>query len=994
MNPRPTIRVAHWLACTSAGLIAGAATQSVTEHAGAAPGTLLGATSLSLTLVAAVGLLKKRRVSTLGLIAFPLGVFHLETIEEGITWATHRTLGATTETWLLAALVLGASALPAILYAQQSTSSSSARSGAAPLSIGLLAGGLGLPPTLAATVGATLLWLAAREPRHRSTPLSRAPVSLSIPFTCMLAGAWLSTGWVHLRTVFNPTLSAFVVLAATAALASPLGKNVNRLLWSGVVGTALWSTNHLLSYAAPQLGALALAQAEPLWFIVPFVVLGLITGPLTYGLTLNSPTALVAFGIGLWAGPVVASQPHVPWIAVGLLGLASLFSSSPLPRVLGAALGATIILIDGWRPAPASILTRSAVWSQSSQTRQLAQWATDPEAMQVASHGLTDSGAFVTWRADEQSASGFAVELDGLNATDTGPQANAEEMVGHLAALLAPAREPMLVIGDAAGNVLRGLAAHPPGLVHVATPSPFALRSLASIDPVRSRLWLQPTHPLYPEHPARLISRMTPVAAIAEVLRAPWTDGSNWGMSSAHLGAIRRRLVEDGVYVLIIHTRFFNDGQVAEIGRMMTEEFDQVQLWLAPEGVESLTLVASDGDLNLSRLEERFAPARTALEQIGFPTAGSLAGAALLNSRGVAEWARRHAKPLTPHQIGDAAIERPTLHLTSVAEIAYDTQNIWTSGDAPSAEQVRKARLTWLKLIQQASSGDLEGAFSAAQSLAADHGEIGEASLTAIIMPHIEDGQRALRTATRGEPGSRHWDDALRFATTARMLAPSSHLPLTLLGDISLAQGRLPKAIKEYQSALAIKPDHIPALEGMARWARLSQSPKQAEQALRSTTRHAPRDWRTWHNLAVFLMEQDRTDEALKAAETSLGLAPATQAAPAIAMTTLLLDTGSPGAALLRADAVTKSHPDNAMSWYLRGRAHFDLNRAAEAEEDFRKAVLIDPDLVEARSGIGLLRAMSGDQKAAAAIFRDILNRDPGNSAARENLRRLGETGP
>ena len=226
------------------------------------------------------------------------------------------------------------------------------------------------------------------------------------------------------------------------------------------------------------------------------------------------------------------------------------------------------------------------------------------------------------------------------------------------------------------------------------------------------------------------------------------------------------------------------------------------------------------------------------------------------------------------------------------------------------------------------------------------------------------------------------------------MLAPSHHLPLTLLGDISLARGRLPKAVEHYQAALAVTPDHIPALEGIARWARLSQSPKQAEQALRTTTRHAPRDWRTWHNLGVFLLEQGRIEEAAKAVDSAVGLAPSDEAAPSIALTTILLDQGQSGAALLRADALTKSNPDNGLSWFLRGRAHYALNRMAEAEEDFRKAVLTDSDLVEARSGIGLVRAILGDNEAAAGVFRDVLKRDPGNAAARENLRRLGEAAP
>ena len=88
---------------------------------------------------------------------------------------------------------------------------------------------------------------------------------------------------------------------------------------------------------------------------------------------------------------------------------------------------------------------------------------------------------------------------------------------------------------------------------------------------------------------------------------------------------------------------------------------------------------------------------------------------------------------------------------------------------------------------------------------------------------------------------------------------------------------------------------------------RLNQSPKQAEQALRMTT-HAPRDWKTWHNLGIFLLEQGRIDEA-KAVDSAVGLAPTSEPAPGIALTAILLDQGQSGAALLRADALTKAHP-------------------------------------------------------------------------------------
>ena len=124
-------------------------------------------------------------------------------------------------------------------------------------------------------------------------------------------------------------------------------------------------------------------------------------------------------------------------------------------------------------------------------------------------------------------------------------------------------------------------------------------------------------------------------------------------------------------------------------------------------------------------------------------------------------------------------------------------------------------------MLSKANQGELEGAFQAAQSLASQHGQLGTTALESLIAPHIKDGRSALKRAINAGPTSPTWDDAARFATTARMLAPKSHIPATLLGDIALARGHADKAIEHYQFALSVDQTYIPALEGIARWARL-----------------------------------------------------------------------------------------------------------------------------------------------------------------------------
>jgi len=444
------------------------------------------------------------------------------------------------------------------------------------------------------------------------------------------------------------------------------------------------------------------------------------------------------------------------------------------------------------------------------------------------------------------------------------------------------------------------------------------------------------------------------------------------------------------MYVLAMHLRWWPDGGPASIAADLLSEFEHVQAWLPPQGVDTLIFVASDRAPAFLQLKNRFTHAATALGSLGFSAPESLAGSAVLGTSGVAAWAESAADTTLSDRLPTAIFERPTLHLGLFPQWMNAHPKPWVDGASAQVQQTRNARKSILEMLHAAATGRLEGAFEAAGRLSNDYGTLGRTALEALIAPHLKDGRAALQAASAAGPSSSAWDNATRFATTARMLAPKSTLPRTLQGDIAIARGHVPKAMEHYNSALAIDPAHIPALEGLARVARLLNEPVRAEQALRDATRHAPRSWKAWHNLGVFHLEQRQPDEALKTIEVATGLAPQGEVVPFLVLTQILLELEQNGAALLRAEQCVNIAPDNGLAWFLRGRAHYELGRWAEAENDFRKAVLTDSDLIEARSGIGLVRAILGDTAGATKIFRDILKRDSDNSAARENLRRLG----
>ena len=294
-----------------------------------------------------------------------------------------------------------------------------------------------------------------------------------------------------------------------------------------------------------------------------------------------------------------------------------------------------------------------------------------------------------------------------------------------------------MILGDKAGNVLRGVAAHPDGLTHISAPLPHALRQLASLDDVRERLWLQPTHPLYPEHPARLMSRMPDVPVVVEVTHAPWTDSANWGVDQRHIQTVSNRLLADGIYVLCAHTRYFPDGQVAAVGALLSDAFAFVQVWLPPEGADSAIFVASNAPIAADKIRARFGHGKTALETLGFPTADNLAGAALLGRAGIMTWSAQTSARLNASGISTATLERPTLHLGAITDRLNSDTQPWGTEDS---EAIASEECTDDLALhaQHASLGDMEAAFSTARDLSSRHGEIGASAVNALIAPHIK----------------------------------------------------------------------------------------------------------------------------------------------------------------------------------------------------------------------------------------------------------------
>ncbi|MFM2246793.1 MAG: hypothetical protein RL071_2867 [Pseudomonadota bacterium] len=705
-----------------------------------------------------------------------------------------------------------------------------------------------------------------------------------------------------------------------------------------------------------------------------------------------------ALGVALGASPLGDSGGGLSAVGLGAGAALLLLSDRRLSQAAGALTAAALGL--RWatvKAMPVAVLSVGQL--RSLRNDELWQRDLDARAAQEATFAqLGGHGGQAVWAA---GAALIEVELDGRPRSSAGPAAEAERLAGALAGLLAPRHERALLLGDDAGNVIVGAAPWPFLQLDSAAPAPAALRALAAASPALRARYLEPGVRLLPLHPSAVLRASTAQDVIVEVFDAAWADAAHPGPSAAELAAARARLAPDGVWIGVLHLDLLADGQAAAFAGAAAATFAHTQAWLPPRGADSLILVGTSAPLPLSRLEQRFAAQPAPLRALGFPTAAALASQAIAAGDALEGWAAVHPVPLDPERLSGALTTRPYLHLGGLAERTSSAAALWSLEGSATGLAVLDGRIDvrqrTLRVIAQAAKGDVRGVVEGTRDLGALGGAEAERALDGLIAPQLRQAEAALRRARTEGPTSSGWEEASRAATTARLLAPGAPAPLLLLAEVAVAQGNLSKADELFTAALSLDEGELTALFGLARVARARGDLVAAETRLLQATRLHPRETRAWHNLGVFWMEQGRLDEAEDALNHGAGLAGQDEPGPSLALGELALLRDQPGGALVWAERAVKisalrdDPKATGAALYLRGRAYFEMEQWDKAEDDLRAAVIADGQLVGARGGIGQLRARLGDLPGAIEAFKLVLQVDPNNAAARENLRRAEE---
>ena len=536
-----------------------------------------------------------------------------------------------------------------------------------------------------------------------------------------------------------------------------------------------------------------------------------------------------------------------------------------------------------------------------------------------------------------------------------GRGADSEAETVEILGLLSPESKNILLLQDLFGTASSSL---PNGvwadLIH---PLPKLLRKSSLLSQAQSKLWktprLQFRAPLKWRRPFKYDAGI-------EFFYTEHRSDLNPAVTALHLKQVKNNLKTDGLYIAHLHLYDWPTPQKA-INKIQ-KSFKYSQIWISTHSFEDLIVVGSDHPFSL----ESF----------------------------IAECKKNNLK--NPYKRASYAISSETMEYTAPSFLsslsvapqknnvsfmldALDPINsIWTDAeDKERIEPHRASLVAELKAMKALQQGEI---MKAVQEAALSNSSIS----SPLVDTHIKNAVTELRYARSEGFNSPHYNEAIRHAQTALMLTPDSKEPLLILAEISMGQGMIDKALERYERVLEIDPVDISSLDGLARIYGLKGLPDKTIYYLSKAIQLAPQDWRRHHNLGYFLLTQGDFDLAEDHLRKALLLS-SNAIEPQLALAELYLERGEYPRALLEIERTLETD-SSANSWFLRGRAHFELKQYNQAEEDFRRATLADPQHHRARGAIGNCKIALGDLEGAAQAYRSALRFDPNNKVAKMNL--------
>ena len=230
-----------------------------------------------------------------------------------------------------------------------------------------------------------------------------------------------------------------------------------------------------------------------------------------------------------------------------------------------------------------------------------------------------------------------------------------------------------------------------------------------------------------------------------------------------------------------------------------------------------------------------------------------------------------------------------------------------------------------------------------------------------------------------------YWRNTETLFRHALAVTEHNHIAHNGLGDVFAKQGRTDEAIREYQEAIRIKPDHAEAHNNLGNALAKKGQTDEAIRQFREAIRLKPDDALGYCNLGVVLVGTGHTDEAIRLYQEAIRLQP-DDADAHNNLGTALANKGQTDEAIRQFREAIRLKPDDADAHYNLGNALAQKGQTDEAIRHYQETIRLKPDHAEAHNNMGTALARRGQTDEAIRQFQEAIHVKPDHAVARNNL--------